>query len=128
MAKLKGKIGSKSLLNLIHSALLPITVSAFITQNYTDKREGALSEFINVSNASVMMIGVLIVPGYILYTYRKKGWSGYELKIKQEIRENQQILDHFQKSITLAQVDVFNQNIKINLDNYNKTKVNLLEA
>ena len=91
-----------SMLNLIHSSLLPITVSSFITQNYTDKREGAFSEFINVFNASIMILGVLFVPGYIIYTFRKKGWSGYELKIKQEIRENQLILDHYEKSIILA--------------------------
>jgi hypothetical protein len=59
-------------------------------------------EVTNITNAIVLFIGVLTIPGFIIYTYKKNKWNGYEVKIKKEIKLNEEILENQRKVLTAA--------------------------
>lgn len=78
LTKLRSKYTWVSMIDLVNLSLLQITISALITQHYTDLRESMFARVINMINAAFMFLGVLILPVVICCTFKKKNWRGYE--------------------------------------------------
>jgi hypothetical protein len=91
--KFKAKYSMMGVLNLVTSSALAVVVSTLILIKYHDKRDGVVMQYANIICAVVMMIYVCAIPFYILITYKRQKWLGYDAKIKKEVRKQELILD-----------------------------------
>jgi hypothetical protein len=86
----------KSMANLVYSSVMQVVVSLFIVIYYPDEREGIISKTLNLTTCILMTIGVFVIPAFVLYTYFKSGWSGYEKRIKKQVIESREKIEKHQ--------------------------------